>query len=56
MASKVLSSLVSEDLDKLTFMKHVYTKIPKIDADIQLCRCGYTGEDGFEISIASNKV
>jgi aminomethyltransferase len=46
---------VKEDLNQVKFMTAFYTKIPKIDADVLVTRCGYTGEDGFEITIAPNK-
>lgn len=51
----VLQRFVKEDLNQVKFMTAFYTKIPKIDADVLVTRCGYTGEDGFEITIAPNK-
>jgi len=55
-AASILQKFVTSDLTKLPFMSHVYDKVPSIGADIQICRCGYTGEDGFEISVSNDKV
>ena len=55
LAGSVLQELLSEDLTKLKFMNAFYTKIQKIDANVLITRCGYTGEDGFEITISPNK-
>ncbi|CAO1615253.1 unnamed protein product [Sympodiomycopsis kandeliae] len=51
---EVLSQHTDADLTQLTFGKSVYATI----ADVQGChiaRGGYTGEDGFEISIPPNE-
>ncbi|KAJ8687114.1 hypothetical protein QAD02_022908 [Eretmocerus hayati] len=48
-AAKTLQSLVNIDLTKLRFMNSVKTSID--DSQVRISRCGYTGEDGFEISI-----
>jgi len=48
-SAKVLQRFVKDDLSKLKFMNSIDIKVDNI-----LCcvtRCGYTGEDGFEISI-----
>jgi aminomethyltransferase len=36
------------------FMDHVSTNLAGFE--VQICRCGYTGEDGFEISVESSEV
>lgn len=56
-AQEVLQQYISSDLSKLPFMSHIYDKVNEINgAEIQICRCGYTGEDGFEISIDNDHV
>ena len=54
-AAKVLQHLLKEDLSKVKFMNGFYTKIQKINTDVLVTRCGYTGEDGFEITVVPNK-
>lgn len=48
-SARVLQSLVTVDLTKLKFMNSIQTTIAGIESRIS--RCGYTGEDGFEISV-----
>ncbi|GAB1862555.1 Aminomethyltransferase [Camponotus japonicus] len=48
-AATVLQSLVNFDLQTLKFMYSVKTEI--LGSSIRISRCGYTGEDGFEISV-----
>lgn len=48
-AATVLQSLVKIDLQTLKFMNSVKTEI--LGNNIRISRCGYTGEDGFEISV-----
>lgn len=50
----VLQKLVDQDLSKYLFMNHFYAKCPQLNTQLQVCRSGYTGEDGFEISIQDN--
>ncbi|KAL4075276.1 hypothetical protein V8B97DRAFT_1559608 [Scleroderma yunnanense] len=48
-AAEYLQNLTSSDLSKLTFGKSAY--VPIGGFDVHVARGGYTGEDGFEISI-----
>lgn len=45
----------SLDLSKMSFLDATMHKIKKIDADCAIQRCGYTGEDGFEIMVPKEK-
>ncbi|KAJ3215226.1 hypothetical protein HDU67_000713 [Dinochytrium kinnereticum] len=49
-AASVLSKLVGSDLNDFAFMSGRQFNIKGIDAYVS--RCGYTGEDGFEISVS----
>lgn len=49
-AWKVLQPLVDIDVTKLYFMTTSVATVSGV-ADCRVTRCGYTGEDGFEISI-----
>jgi len=51
----VLQSLVSVDLSKLYFMDSVTAMVCGVP-NCRISRCGYTGEDGFEVSVPSNWV
>lgn len=56
-AAEILQKYISSPLSTLPFMGHIYDKVNEIHgADIQICRCGYTGEDGFEISIDNDHI
>ncbi|GAA6106439.1 aminomethyltransferase, mitochondrial [Tachysurus ichikawai] len=52
---RVLQEGVCEDLRKLTFMTSVLTTVFGIQG-CRITRCGYTGEDGVEISAPSGNV
>lgn len=47
-AEKILQKLTDKDLSNLKFMDGIDAKIN--DINCRITRCGYTGEDGFEIS------
>jgi len=49
-AMEVLAPLVSLDLEKMPFMSGTEATIAGID-DCRVTRCGYTGEDGFELAV-----
>lgn len=48
--SQVLQQGLSEDLSKLTFMTSCLTTVYGIPG-CRVTRCGYTGEDGVEVSL-----
>jgi aminomethyltransferase len=52
LAEAVLAALMPVCRD-LVFMQSVWTQFD--GADVLISRCGYTGEDGYEISIAEDK-
>ncbi|KAM7359163.1 aminomethyltransferase, mitochondrial [Cochliomyia hominivorax] len=54
-AVEALSAVTSADLKKLYFMNTTMAEVAGV-ANCRITRCGYTGEDGVEISIPSNKV
>lgn len=51
-AATILQSLTSYDLSKLKFGTSAY--VPILGSDLHVARSGYTGEDGFEISVPDN--
>ncbi|KAF2900624.1 hypothetical protein ILUMI_05563 [Ignelater luminosus] len=53
-AAEVLQKLTDVDLSKLYFMTSVPCSVAGVTA-CRITRCGYTGEDGFEISVPAFK-
>ncbi|CAL8368854.1 unnamed protein product [Lota lota] len=53
--SRVLQAGVKEDLGKLTFMTSSLATVFGVP-DCRVTRCGYTGEDGVEISVPLSRV
>jgi len=55
-AAQVVGRLVPDDfgLDQMAFMHGAVTTFAGIP-DVRVTRCGYTGEDGFEISLDVNR-
>lgn len=54
-AAAVLQPLVDLDLQSLLFMHGANATIAGVQ-DCRLTRCGYTGEDGFEVSVPNEKM
>lgn len=52
---EVLESLFECSLKDQLFMNSTVRKIPKLNTEVIATRCGYTGEDGFEISVLHDK-
>lgn len=52
-AHVVLQNLVTGNLSNLGFMEQALMDVPKINEVIGVMRCGYTGEDGFELSVSN---
>ena len=52
-ATEVLESLITEGSVAIPFM--TTSKVTIAGIPCQVSRCGYTGEDGYEISVASNQ-
>jgi len=45
----------SLDLSRMSFLTAKVHHIKKIDAECMISRCGYTGEDGFEVAVPEAK-
>lgn len=52
-AQELLQKFTNEDLSKIYFGQTKFIKLAPISATVHLARSGYTGEDGFELSIPS---
>lgn len=52
----VVSFLVGQDLGHLTFMTAQKFLVGKFNSEVIVSRCGYTGEDGFELSIKDDVI
>eukprot|EP00340_Litonotus_pictus_P001685 CAMPEP_0170515850 /NCGR_PEP_ID=MMETSP0209-20121228/2244_1 /TAXON_ID=665100 ORGANISM="Litonotus pictus, Strain P1" /NCGR_SAMPLE_ID=MMETSP0209 /ASSEMBLY_ACC=CAM_ASM_000301 /LENGTH=361 /DNA_ID=CAMNT_0010800541 /DNA_START=132 /DNA_END=1217 /DNA_ORIENTATION=- len=52
-AAVTLQKLVTGNLTNLSFMEQVAMEVPSINEKIGVMRCGYTGEDGFELSVSN---
>jgi aminomethyltransferase len=51
-AASTLQNLVAGNLSNLSFMEAAFMAVPNIEESVLVSRCGYTGEDGFEISVS----
>ena len=54
-AASVIEKLTGLSLKKQLFMEGARHKIKALNIDALFTRCGYTGEDGFEVAIKSSK-
>ncbi|CUM62625.1 uncharacterized protein PRCAT00000179001 [Priceomyces carsonii] len=52
-AAELMQKFTNEKLSQITFGQTRYLKLSPIAAQVHLARAGYTGEDGFELSIPS---
>lgn len=55
-AAEVLQRMVDSDLNDLAFMTTSDMNIKGVNGSCRVTRCGYTGEDGFEISVPTESV
>ncbi|EMG50159.1 Aminomethyltransferase [Candida maltosa Xu316] len=53
-AQEILQKFTNEDLSKIYFGQTKFINLSPISETIHLARSGYTGEDGFELSIPSS--
>ncbi|CAH1118330.1 unnamed protein product [Phaedon cochleariae] len=54
-AAEALTSITDVDISKLYFMNTLVGNVANVP-DCRITRCGYTGEDGFEISVPSSNI
>lgn len=50
-AKLIIENLINQDVSKLAFMTCTKATATKFNKEIVVSRCGYTGEDGFELSV-----
>lgn len=55
MTHTVLESIFETSIKEQIFMTSTTRRIPKLDTEVIATRCGYTGEDGFELSVTHDK-
>lgn len=56
LAHQVMQRYIKESLAPFPFMSIGYFTIPRINETVLLRRSGYTGEDGFEVSISNKNI
>lgn len=55
-AVEIVESLINKDLSKMPFMTAGRFKCEKLGTELVVTRCGYTGEDGFELSVKDDVI
>jgi aminomethyltransferase len=50
---QVLEQIFDASLKDQLFMNSTVRKVPKLNTEVIATRCGYTGEDGFELSVSN---
>jgi len=51
-AAKVLGDIGVAGLEKVNFMETIFTEVKGVK--LRVARCGYTGEDGFEVAVPND--
>jgi len=54
-AAAAIEAIVGKSLSEQYFMEGARHLIPKLDENALFTRCGYTGEDGFEVAVKAEK-
>lgn len=53
-SATILQKYLTANLNNLGFLEQAVLDIPQLQEKVAVMRCGYTGEDGFELSVSNN--